>query len=235
MAGLPRRVVAGREVPTTSGAVHAALARHAPMSFDAFTGALADSDRALRADFWDQGRELPTPQRFAHALARLGVADPAGAIAAELTAAHMDLLVGLVRTPAHHAAVLDRLRGRARLALCSNWSWTPAALAILETAGLRERLDALAISHDLGVRKPRPEIFAAALDALGVSPAEAIHVGDSLDADVLGAAAAGLRTVWITRCLADPAAARARTPAARPDWTVADLAEVEAIVAAAQA
>jgi len=234
MAALPRVAVAGREIPTTAGAVHAALARHAPVSFDAFTAALADVDRSLRAEFWDRDRELPTPLRFAHVLERLAVPDREGALADALTRAHMDLLVGIARTPPHHPGVLDRLGARARLGLASNWSWTPAALAILERGELRPRLDALAISHDVGLRKPRPELFAAALDALGVSPAEAIHVGDNLEADVAGAAALGLRTVWITRCVADPEAARARSPGARPDWVVRDLAELEAIVAADQ-
>lgn len=230
MSALPRRVVAGREVPTTAGAVHAALARHASVSFDDFAATLRDVDRRLTAEHWSQGLELPTPTRFARLLDVLGVADPGGAIAGELTGAHMGMLVGLVRTPSHHLAVLDALRERVRLGLCSNWSWTPAAIAILESTGLRERLDAVAISHDVGVRKPRPEIFAAALDALGVPAAEALHVGDNLDADVVGAAALGIRTVWITRRVADAAAARARTPGARPDWVVADLAELAAIV-----
>jgi putative hydrolase of the HAD superfamily len=235
MGGLPRLSIAGREVPTTAGAVHAALLRHAPVSLDALAAALAETDRALRPQFWERDRELPTPLRFAHVLARLGVPDPQGAVSAELTSAHMDLLVGIARTPPHHAAVLDRLRARVRLGLCSNWSWSPAALVILEREDLRRRLDALAISHDVGLRKPRPEPFAAALGALGVPASEAIHVGDNLEADVAGAAAAGLRTVWITRCVADPEAARARAPAIRPDWVVRDLAELEAIVAADQA
>lgn len=233
MGALPRRIVAGREVPTTAGAVHAALARHADVSFEAFTAIQREVDRRALAESWGQGLELPTPVRFARLLERLEVPDPGGAIAGELTGAHMGMLVGLVRTPAHHLAVLDALRGRVRLGLCSNWSWTPAALAILEATGLRERLDALAISHDVGVRKPRPEIFTAALDALGVSPAETLHVGDNLEADVAGAAALGIRTVWLTRCVADPQAARARTPAARPDWEIRDLEELEGIVESA--
>jgi FMN phosphatase YigB (HAD superfamily) len=232
MGALPRRVVAGRSVPTTAGAVHAALARHAPVDFESYAAAQREVDESMRAEFWGQGRELATPVRFAHVLARLGVPDPAGAVSGELTGAHMGMLVGLVRMPPHHVAVLDALRARARLGLCSNWSWTPSALAILESAGLASRLDALAISHDVGVRKPRPEIFEAALAALGVTPGEALHVGDNLEADVAGAAALGIRTVWITRCVADPEAARARAPQARPDFVVRDLAELEAILAA---
>ncbi|MEB2343174.1 MAG: HAD family hydrolase [Deltaproteobacteria bacterium] len=235
LADLPRLTVAGRELPTTAGAVHAALRPHLSISFEDFAAALAAVDRDLRAAYWGQGRELPTPLRFAHLLARLGASDPEGTLADALTRAHMDLLVGIARTPAHHPAVLDRLRGRVRLGLCSNWSWSPAAHRILAGTGLRERLDALAISHDVGVRKPRAELFAAALDALGVAPGEAIHVGDDLRADVEGAAALGLRTVWITRRVADPGAARASTPGARPDWVVRDLAELEAIVAGERA
>lgn len=231
MADLPRLLVGGRELPTTAGAVHAALRPHVPVSFDDFTAALAAVDQDLRAAYWGQDRELPTPLRFARLLVRLGASDPDGALADTLTRAHMDLLVGIARTPAHHPAVLDRLRARVRLGLCSNWSWSPAAHAILARGGLHERLDTLAISHDVGVRKPRAELFAAALAALGVAPAEAIHVGDDLRTDVSGAAALGLRTVWITRRVADPEAARARTPGARPDWVVRDLVELEAIVA----
>lgn len=230
MDALPRRVVAGRLVPTTAGAVHAALARHARVSFEDFTATLGELDQRLGAEHWRQGIELPTPTRFARLLDALGVADPNGAIAGELTGAHMGMLASLARTPAHHLGVLDALRARVRLGLCSNWSWTPAALAILESSGLRERLDGVAISHDVGVRKPRPEIFAAALAALGVPAAEALHVGDDLAADVAGAAALGIRTVWITRRVRDTAAARARVPEARPDWVIADLAELAAIL-----
>jgi FMN phosphatase YigB (HAD superfamily) len=230
MDELPRRELRGRLVPTTAGAVHATLVRHVSVSFDDFAVALAETDRASLQEFWGAGRELPTPDRFGRLLARLGIDDEAGVLAGELTGAHMGMLAGLARTPAHHGAVLDALARRARLGVCSNWSWTPAALAILEQAGLRSRFAALVISHDVGVRKPRPEIFEAALAALAVEPAEVLHVGDNLEADVAGAAALGIRTVWLTRCVRDPARARAQAPTARPDWTVSDLGEIEAIL-----
>jgi putative hydrolase of the HAD superfamily len=46
----------------------------------------------------------------------------------------------------------------------------------------------------VGRRKPDPEIFQRALDALGVAPQEALFVGDTLASDIAGAAALGLRT-----------------------------------------
>ena len=48
-----------------------------------------------------------------------------------------------------------------------------------------------------GVAKPDPAIFRLALDALGVAPEHAIHVGDTPAADVVGARAAGVHPVLV--------------------------------------
>lgn len=55
------------------------------------------------------------------------------------------------------------------------------------------------ISESVGVWKPDPAIFHMALDRAGFPPDEAIYVGDSPVADVPGAHAAGMRSVWINR------------------------------------
>ena len=228
MAALPRVEIAGRSIPTTAGALHAAFAARHPIGFERFATALREVDHEWREAFWEQGRELSTLDRFAKLLERLEVHDPA--LPAILTDVHMGLLTGLVRTPAHHAPLLARLGERFRLGLCSNFSHSPTALAILDAADLRARLDAIVISHDHGMRKPRPEIFQSVLDALGTRAAEVVHVGDNLEADVAGAAALGMRTVWITRCVGDPDAALARYAGPPPTWTIGDLAELEAIL-----
>ena len=120
---------------------------------------------------------------------------------------------------AHHAEVLARLHRRARLAVCSNFSHTDTARAVLAEAGLLTHFDAVVVSMDVGIRKPRPEIFRAALEALGADPGETLHVGDSLDADVAGAAELGIRPVWLTRRVRDPTrrarGAPRRAPGAR--------------------
>jgi len=56
-------------------------------------------------------------------------------------------------------------------------------------------------------------------------------VGDSLRADVAGAANAGLRTAWITRRVRDVEAALSEHEGARPDHVIADLAELPDLVA----
>ena len=52
-------------------------------------------------------------------------------------------------------------------------------------------------SHVVGVVKPEPRIFELALNALKTSPAECLHVGDSVRYDVVGAQAAGMTVVHI--------------------------------------
>jgi putative hydrolase of the HAD superfamily len=47
--------------------------------------------------------------------------------------------------------------------------------------------------------KPHPSIFAAALQRLGVTAAEAVMVGDSFRHDIEGALAAGMRAVLLNR------------------------------------
>lgn len=56
--------------------------------------------------------------------------------------------------------------------------------------------DTMAISADLGVRKPHADIFMHALRALHVAPQEAAMVGDSLRADIVGAKRLHMLAVW---------------------------------------
>ena len=52
-------------------------------------------------------------------------------------------------------------------------------------------------SATVGVGKPAPDIFHAALRHAGASPAEAVHVGDHLTDDIEGANRVGIHTIWV--------------------------------------
>lgn len=62
----------------------------------------------------------------------------------------------------------------------------------LAAAGLRDYFDVVVDSGLTGIEKPDPRIFAAALEALGVTAEEAVYIGDIYEVDVVGARAAGL-------------------------------------------
>ena len=90
----------------------------------------------------------------------------------------------------------------------SNLGWTPGRIMRTEMQGLGllDYFDdeALAFSDEVGVVKPHPAMFERALAAVGVAPAEAVHVGDLKLTDVAGARAFGTATVRYTGVHDDP-------------------------------
>ncbi len=96
--------------------------------------------------------------------------------------------------------VLERLQARGlALALICNTGRTPGKMLrlVLDRLGLAPSLPVLSFSDEIGLRKPHPEIFHRTLSALGVTPAEAAHVGDDLTTDVAGARGIGMRAIHL--------------------------------------
>jgi putative hydrolase of the HAD superfamily len=96
------------------------------------------------------------------------------------------------------AGVLRRLRERGlALVVVSNWDCSlPQRLA---GAGLLELVDGVVTSAQAQAAKPDRAIFAEGLAIAAARPDQAVHVGDSLDKDVAGARAAGIRPVLLCR------------------------------------
>jgi putative hydrolase of the HAD superfamily len=94
-------------------------------------------------------------------------------------------------------ALQPRRRAGLILGVVSNWEdWLETLLAQLE---IDRYFDFFVVSAAAGAEKPDPAIFRAALDRAGTAPAETIHIGDSLHADVGGARAAGIAPVLLDR------------------------------------
>ncbi len=78
---------------------------------------------------------------------------------------------------------------------------------------------------EAGVAKPHPAIFQQALEQVGISPHQAVYVGDDPVRDIQGAASAGWRTVWFNP-------ERQEWPGGRePDAIIDSLAQLEAVIA----
>ncbi len=78
------------------------------------------------------------------------------------------------------------------------------------------------------VGKPSPAFFGAVLAGLGVAPADALMIGDDIDADVLGAQASGIGGVLVrTGKFREEALARST---GRPDHVVDSVADVPALL-----
>jgi len=86
-----------------------------------------------------------------------------------------------------------------RLALISNTGMTPGFTfrTYLEQQGMLAYFDVLTFSDEVKLAKPSKDIFLLTLRALSAAPSQAVHVGDHVKNDVVGAKRAGLKTVWI--------------------------------------
>ena len=93
---------------------------------------------------------------------------------------------------------LEALAARGvKLGVVSNFEpWLEDVLAL---QGVDHLFAAVAISGKLGVAKPDPEIFRAALKEAGAEPEATVHVGDQLVNDVAAARAVGITPVLIDR------------------------------------
>ncbi|MCW3013791.1 MAG: family hydrolase [Solirubrobacterales bacterium] len=118
--------------------------------------------------------------------------------------------------------VLRHLRAAGRrLVICSNWDLS--LYEVLAATGLDVLVDGVVVSAVEGIAKPDPGLLHRALRLAGVPAAEAVHVGDSVAADVRGAHAAGVRPVLVRRSANEVGSADedGRAPAHVP--VIADL------------
>ena len=109
-----------------------------------------------------------------------------------------------------------------RLVVVSNWD--VSLHEMLRTTGLHALVDGAISSAEAGAAKPAVAIFRRALALAGADAAGALHAGDSLEHDVAGAVAAGLRPVLVVRDGPPPAVAAGVS-------VVASLAELPALAA----
>lgn len=122
-------------------------------------------------------------------------------------------------------AALQLARASGHVGLVTNGS-RRTQLEKLAALGIEDAFDVtLFADPDNGVH-PKPDTvpFERALAALDASPGEAIHVGDSLAADVAGANAAGIDSVWV------PYEGTVQAGEHSPTHTLETLGELETVL-----
>jgi HAD superfamily hydrolase (TIGR01509 family) len=207
------RAALRRVVELTADAV---VARDARIDRTAFLAAWAEErDRQFRENV-PQFREVDIAERLVRVFARLrGLPPPAAddawddaaaracselpEIQATVEAYSEAFVAGMPPAPGV-GELLERLAGEGRrLAILSNWPLAATIDRYADAFGWTRHLASIVVSQRVGVIKPHPAIFAATRTALGEpDPRAILHVGDDWAADVVGAAAAGWRTAWIT-------------------------------------
>jgi putative hydrolase of the HAD superfamily len=143
----------------------------------------------------DRGGHRPRPELLGELTARVGYSVPV-----EQFLEDQILQVGgsYRLTPGVRSA-LDRARERGwSFAVVTNGPTRQQTLKV-EAAGLHLLADAVCVSEEVGAWKPDPRIFHEAARRAGTTLEGAWMIGDNLDADIAGAHAVGVRSVWVKR------------------------------------
>jgi HAD superfamily hydrolase (TIGR01549 family) len=116
-----------------------------------------------------------------------------------------------------------------RLGIISNAGDDPDVQVLVDKAQVRPFCDFVLTSAAVGIRKPNPRIFQMGLDQWGARPEQAVMVGDTLGADILGAQNANIYSIWLTRW-ADTPANHAHADTLQPDAAIHTLAELPSLL-----
>ena len=111
-----------------------------------------------------------------------------------------------VRVDPEAPEILEWLgRRQIRRGICSNAPFPPEMMRRqMASNGIAEMVDAIVFSSEVGKRKPSPELYRAAGDAIGTSLERTLFVGDRLREDYEGPRAAGMRAILVTAHADEP-------------------------------
>jgi HAD superfamily hydrolase (TIGR01549 family) len=224
---IPEVTLDGVAVRSTSPIVYEAFSRRHPgVSFEAFHRCFTICYDEIMAIREREQMEIPSPERFRRVLDRLEIPRDNGfeTLIEEIVSTHMTQMQKCLEPAPEHRALLDRLRRGHRLALVSNFDYTPTVHAVLKRDGLFDLFETIVVSADMGLRKPHPELFLSPCRTLGLAPRDVLFVGDSLSMDVVGAEGVGMDVAWLNE------EEKPITSPDRPDYVLARLADLEKIL-----
>ncbi len=92
--------------------------------------------------------------------------------------------------------LLEYLKGKYNLHIITN-GFEEVQKIKLENSQINDYFEVIVTSESVGVKKPNPKVFEFALNKANVSANKAIMVGDSLEADVLGALSVGISPIHL--------------------------------------
>ncbi|WP_265112343.1 HAD family hydrolase [Halosolutus halophilus] len=116
----------------------------------------------------------------------------------ELARAYRETIASALEPLPGVEGMLDRLREAYCVGLLTNGP-VRAQRDKLSTLDWEDAFDAALVTGELEAGKPDPRAFQAIAAELGVDPADAVYVGDEIEADVYGATNADMAVIQVLR------------------------------------
>ncbi len=153
---------------------------------------------------------------FERILKQVGITEPD--LAAQLNLKYLESRFDDIEPYEDVVPALEILAPHFKLGLLSNGNNYPAYY------GLEGRFDFAVFAQDVQIEKPAPRIFQIAARRARCDLDRLLHVGDSLETDVEGAQAVGVRAAWLNR------EGKPNDSGMKPDYEIALLTELPSIM-----
>ncbi len=150
--------------------------------------------------------------------------DVSNPIVTEATNEFCEEFMKYVRIDAETEQTLNTLHKKYRLGVISNFAIPECVVKLLKTSGIDKLFDVIVVSGAVNKRKPSEEIFKSTLKLMNLSADEAVFVGDTIDADIEGAKAVGMKAIYIERRV------QKASEKFSPDQTIKRLSELPLVL-----
>lgn len=166
-------------------------------------------------------RELNIEEVYSKILGRVGIeALPKSQMVKRLIDTFFRFVIDALVLCPHAESTLKTLKkSRFKVGIIANYPKTSYLKLALERLKIEEYFDSIVTSADVGLRKPRREIFEKALESVHIKPWEAVMVGSSLREDIGGAETVGMKSILLSE-------KKSRTP----NITVQSLSQILDII-----
>lgn len=225
---MPLARIQGKEIRTTSPLLYECFTQYAAsISYEAFHNHFVETTESIWIIRDQSGEEISSAARFERFLERLGMnrGHHWDALHRRFLETHLSRISLCLECAPSVRDLLLRLKGEYRIGLVSNFDHTDTVYQVLAREGVDHCFEAVIISSEIGIRKPRPEIFLAACEKIGVAPAECLFIGDSFENDVVGAKRLGMDVAWI-----NPLGLAPPIDGPPPDYILTELTDLSRFV-----
>ncbi len=164
-------------------------------SFDQFYTIYKERNTQLWIDYGNGkiSKEQLNYERFLHPLRQVGVDNPQ--LATDYSALFFRIIPTRDKLMPHAKEVLEYLYPRYNLYILSN-GFRELQLQKMKSAGIDGYFRKIVLSEDLLINKPHPELFHFAMSATQSELHDSLMIGDSWDADIVGAKNVGMHQVF---------------------------------------
>ncbi len=226
---IPLADINGEHVQSTTPLLYACFREfdRGKISYENFHNAFMVISNEIAMEKKKSGEEISSHERFERFLKKLDadLGPRHREIHRLLKEIHLDRVAKCLEILPRHHELLKTWEAEYPIGLVTNFDDVKTVRHVLKRDKIEHLFESVLISAEIGLRKPREELFVTACQALDTPPHEALFVGDNWEEDILGAKGIGMAAAWINPD-------RVPQPASiqKADYDLSDLSELQRIL-----